>query len=294
MLNTKSSSPGQLGHLASVNMKALLILGLLVLSVAVQGKKFERCELARTLKKFGLAGYKGVSLANWMCLAYGESRYNTQAINYNPGSKSTDYGIFQINSKWWCNDGKTPKAVNGCGVSCSALLKDDITQAVACAKKIVSQQGITACPMFALVNIYLFGCLHFKDMGKKFERCELARTLRRFGLDGYNGVSLANWMCLIYGESGYNTQVTNYNPGSKSTDYGIFQINSKWWCNDGKTPGAVNGCGVSCSALLKDDITQAVACAKKIVSRQGITAWVAWKNNCRNRNVSSYIQGCKL
>ncbi|XP_068825901.1 lysozyme C, tracheal isozyme isoform X2 [Capricornis sumatraensis] len=144
MLNTKSSSPGQLGHLASVNMKALLILGLLVLSVAVQGKKFEKCELARTLKKFGLAGYKGVSLANWMCLAYGESHYNTQAINYNPGSKSTDYGIFQINSKWWCNDGKTPKAVNGCGVSCSALLKDDITQAVACAKKIVSQQGITA------------------------------------------------------------------------------------------------------------------------------------------------------
>ncbi|XP_069442511.1 lysozyme C, intestinal isozyme [Ovis canadensis] len=130
--------------------------------------------------------------------------------------------------------------------------------------------------------------------GKKFERCELARTLRRFGLDGYNGVSLANWMCLIYGESRYNTQVTNYNPGSKSTDYGIFQINSKWWCNDGKTPRAVNGCGVSCSALLKDDITQAVACAKKIVSRQGITAWVAWKNKCRNRNVSSYIQGCKL
>ena len=64
MLNSKSSSPGQLGHLASVNMKALLILGLLLLSVAVQGKKFERCELARTLKKLGLAGYKGVSLAN--------------------------------------------------------------------------------------------------------------------------------------------------------------------------------------------------------------------------------------
>ena len=64
MLNSKSSSPGQLGHLASVNMKALLILGLLLLSVAVQGKTFKRCELARTLKNLGLAGYKGVSLAN--------------------------------------------------------------------------------------------------------------------------------------------------------------------------------------------------------------------------------------
>ncbi|XP_010839927.1 PREDICTED: lysozyme C, tracheal isozyme-like [Bison bison bison] len=119
MLNSKSSSPGQLGHLASVNMKALLILGLLLLSVAVQGKTFERCELARTLKKLGLAGYKGVSLANWMCLAKGESSYNTQAKNFNRGSQSTDYGIFQINSKWWCNDGKTPNAVNGCGVPCS-------------------------------------------------------------------------------------------------------------------------------------------------------------------------------
>jgi lysozyme C len=45
-------------------MKALLILGLLLLSVAVQGKTFERCELAKTLKNLGLAGYKGISLAN--------------------------------------------------------------------------------------------------------------------------------------------------------------------------------------------------------------------------------------
>ncbi|XP_043743436.1 lysozyme C, intestinal isozyme [Cervus elaphus] len=128
--------------------------------------------------------------------------------------------------------------------------------------------------------------------GKKFQRCELARTLKRFGLDGYKGVSLADWMCLTYGESRYNTQVTNYNPGSKSTDYGLFQINSKWWCNDGKTPRATNGCGVSCSAMLKDDITQAVACAKKILNRQGITAWVAWKNNCRNRDLTSFVKGC--
>ncbi|MXQ96323.1 hypothetical protein E5288_WYG020603 [Bos mutus] len=136
MLNTKSSSPGQLGHLASVNMKALLIVGLLLLSVAVQGKKFQRCELARTLKKLGLDGYRGVSLANWVCLARWESNYNTRATNYNRGDKSTDYGIFQINSRWWCNDGKTPKAVNACRIPCSALLKDDITQAVACAKRV--------------------------------------------------------------------------------------------------------------------------------------------------------------
>uniref|UniRef100_A0A8C0MHW4 lysozyme n=2 Tax=Canis lupus familiaris TaxID=9615 RepID=A0A8C0MHW4_CANLF len=100
-------------------MKTLLFLGLLLLSITVQGKIFERCELARTLKNLGLAGYKGVSLANWVCLAKWESNYNTRATNYNPGSKSTDYGIFQINSRYWCNDGKTPRAVNACHISCS-------------------------------------------------------------------------------------------------------------------------------------------------------------------------------
>uniref|UniRef100_A0A452GAP5 lysozyme n=1 Tax=Capra hircus TaxID=9925 RepID=A0A452GAP5_CAPHI len=105
-------------------MKALLILGLLLLSVVVQGKKFERCELARTLKRLGLDGYRGVSLANWMCLARWESNYNTRATNYNRGDKSTDYGIFQINSRWWCNDGKTPRAVNACRIPCSVMAQD--------------------------------------------------------------------------------------------------------------------------------------------------------------------------
>ena len=65
MLNSKSSSPWSVWRSDfSGNMKALIILGLLLLSVAVQGKVFERCELAKTLKELGLDGYKGVSLAN--------------------------------------------------------------------------------------------------------------------------------------------------------------------------------------------------------------------------------------
>ena len=65
MLNSKSGSPWSVWTFDfSVNMKTLIILGFLFLSVAVQGKVFERCELARTLKKLGLDGYEGVSLAN--------------------------------------------------------------------------------------------------------------------------------------------------------------------------------------------------------------------------------------
>ena len=62
------------------------------------------CVAVYNLKYF----YSGLCLTKW------ESSYNTKATNYNPSSESTDYGIFQINSKWWC---KTPKAVDGCHVS---------------------------------------------------------------------------------------------------------------------------------------------------------------------------------
>ena len=54
-----------------------------------------------------------------MCLASWERNYNTCATNYNRGDKSSDYGIFQINSRRWCNDGKTPRAVNACHIHCS-------------------------------------------------------------------------------------------------------------------------------------------------------------------------------
>nr|AFU52817.1 lysozyme C [Myotis adversus] len=127
---------------------------------------------------------------------------------------------------------------------------------------------------------------------KVYERCELARTLKTLGMDGYSGVSLADWVCLAQWESSYNTQAINSNPGD-STDYGIFQINSRYWCDDGKTPGAVNACGINCNVLLQDDITQAVTCAKRVVGDpQGISAWVAWRNHCQNQDLTQYTQGC--
>uniref|UniRef100_A0A8C0XMK8 lysozyme n=1 Tax=Castor canadensis TaxID=51338 RepID=A0A8C0XMK8_CASCN len=127
--------------------------------------------------------------------------------------------------------------------------------------------------------------------GKQYKPCELARTLKSKGMDGYKGIKLSQWMCIAKWESNYNTGVTNRNR-DKSTDYGIFQINSRYWCNDGKTPGAKNACGVSCKDLLKDDITKSVECAKKVVSTQGINAWVAWKKHCLNKDLSQYVRGC--
>ncbi|PIO31583.1 hypothetical protein AB205_0188180 [Aquarana catesbeiana] len=81
-----------------------------------------------------------------ICLAYYESGYNTNAVNNNGPSR--DYGIFQINSKWWCNDGKTAHAVNACKISCQSLLDSNIRDDIECAKRVVRDpNGISACTM---------------------------------------------------------------------------------------------------------------------------------------------------
>ncbi|KAJ8338901.1 hypothetical protein SKAU_G00356870, partial [Synaphobranchus kaupii] len=94
-------------------MKALVFL---LLVAAASAKTFSRCELARALKAAGMDGYRGVSLGDWVCLAKWESSYNTGATNHNTDG-STDYGIFQINSRWWCDNGS--RTANACGIPCS-------------------------------------------------------------------------------------------------------------------------------------------------------------------------------
>ncbi|XP_007575082.1 PREDICTED: lysozyme C [Poecilia mexicana] len=129
--------------------------------------------------------------------------------------------------------------------------------------------------------------------GRVFERCQWARTMKSNGMDGYRDISLANWMCLTYWESGYNTLAVNHNR-DKSTDYGIFQINSRWWCNDTQIRTA-NGCHIMCEQLLSDDVGVAISCAKRVVrDPQGIAAWVGWRMHCKNQDVSKYLQGCGL
>ncbi|XP_040199969.1 lysozyme C [Rana temporaria] len=130
---------------------------------------------------------------------------------------------------------------------------------------------------------------------KQYERCELAKAMKILGLDGYRGYSLPNWVCTAFYESSFNTNSVNFNPGDNSTDYGIIQINSHWWCNDYKTPRAHNACNIDCSALLSNDISSSVKCAKRVVrDPNGMNAWVGWRNHCKGKDLSAWIQGCGL
>ncbi|XP_038609106.1 lysozyme C I-like [Tachyglossus aculeatus] len=137
-------------------------------------------------------------------------------------------------------------------------------------------------------RLILLCVLLVASQAKVFKKCELSRVLKQNGLAGYLGITLPNWLCMAHRESGYNTQtVRRLSDGS--TNYGIFQINSRFWCDDGKTSGARNGCKISCSKLLDDDITDDIACAKKIAREfRGLSGWLSWTIYCEGRRLFQY------
>ncbi|XP_020919946.1 lysozyme-like protein 1 [Phacochoerus africanus] len=139
----------------------------------------------------------------------------------------------------------------------------------------------------------LMGCLITVIEPKIYTRCKLAKIFSRAGLDNYRGFSLGNWICMAYYESHYNTTAqTNLEDGS--TDYGIFQINSYTWCRREKLQEK-NHCHVACSALITDDLTDAIICAKKIVKEtEGMNYWQGWKNHCEGKDLSEWKKGCEV
>uniref|UniRef100_A0A8C3HHI6 lysozyme n=1 Tax=Chrysemys picta bellii TaxID=8478 RepID=A0A8C3HHI6_CHRPI len=135
----------------------------------------------------------------------------------------------------------------------------------------------------ALLILGLF-LLPLAAHGKIYERCELARAMKRLGLDGYRGYSLGHCQsCTARYGSNFNTGAMNYNAGDKSTDLWDFT----------NQQGGVAMCGDVC--LLTADITASVNCAKRTVrDPNGTGAWVPCKWYCRGRDVSQWIRGCKL
>lgn len=51
-------------------------------------------------------------------------------------------------------------------------------------------------------------------------------------------------VCLVENESARNTDKTNSNRNG-SKDYGLFQINDKYWCSNSGSPG--KDCNVTCA-----------------------------------------------
>ncbi|XP_038619488.1 sperm acrosome membrane-associated protein 3-like [Tachyglossus aculeatus] len=137
------------------------------------------------------------------------------------------------------------------------------------------------------------GCLLATSEAKIYSRCELARTLQEGGLGGYRGYQVADWVCLAYYESGFDSGLEDHEIDG-STNNGIFQINSRLWCLGYQDPGA-NRCHLHCSDLLTANIKDDIVCAMKIVqAHRGLEAWSAWKTNCEGKDLASWVEGCDL
>ncbi|KAI5639915.1 c-type lysozyme/alpha-lactalbumin family domain-containing protein [Phthorimaea operculella] len=106
--------------------------------------------------------------------------------------------------------------------------------------------------------------------------CQLLHALRN---NGFPEHQLRNWMCLVQNESGRCTNKISPVNKNGSRDYGLFQINDKYWCSNTNVPG--KDCHVTCADLITDDITKAAKCAKKIYKRHGFRAWYGWINHCQ-------------
>ncbi|XP_047701337.1 pleckstrin homology domain-containing family M member 1-like isoform X3 [Prionailurus viverrinus] len=139
--------------------------------------------------------------------------------------------------------------------------------------------------MMRTLLMSLVSCLVAINEAKLINRCDLARVLHKEDLDGFEGYSLSDWLCLAFVESNFNLSKVNENADG-SFDYGIFQINSHYWCNDYKSHSE-NICHEDCKELLSPDLLSTINCVKKIVSGAGgMKNWVAWRLHCAGRPLS--------
>ena len=103
---------------------------------------------------------------------------------------------------------------------------------------------------------------------------------------GFPQSSLATMVCISKYESSWNCKATNKNVDG-STDYGLMQINSYYWCS-GDPTSKYNECGTSCDSLF--DCQKNANCAYKVYREQGYNAWYGYKNH--KAECDSYQVNC--
>ncbi|KPP56383.1 sperm acrosome-associated protein 5-like [Scleropages formosus] len=141
-----------------------------------------------------------------------------------------------------------------------------------------------------MLQLLLLGAFLSLCNGRQMSRCEVVKIFKSQGLDGFEGFAVGNYVCMAYWESRWKThRVRESNNMGK--DYGIFQINSAKWCDDGSS-GGQNQCGVLCTDLLKDDLKASVECLKIIVKKEGLKSWDTWDSFCNGRKMKRWVKGC--
>jgi lysozyme C len=116
----------------------------------------------------------------------------------------------------------------------------------------------------------------------KQSECQVANYLKK---SGFSDSSIPTMVCISKYESSYNCDATNKNTDG-STDYGLFQINSYYWCS-GDPNSKYNECGATCSSLF--DCQKNSNCAYKVYKEQGYNAWYGYqyhRQECDNYKIN--------
>lgn len=136
--------------------------------------------------------------------------------------------------------------------------------------------------IFAILVTFLID----SSSGKVFTKCELAKEL---GKNGISRTFYGHWICLANAESGLNTTKVTKLP-NMSSSYGIFQINSKEWCREGRKGGK---CNMKCEDFIDDNITDDIDCVKKIQMQYGFNGWNLWQKKCKGKELPN-ISKCSV
>jgi len=100
--------------------------------------------------------------------------------------------------------------------------------------------------------------------------CQVASYLRNAGFSQSN---LPTMVCISKYESSFNCDAKNTNTDG-SSDYGLMQINSYYWCS-GDPLSKYNECKIACSSLF--DCQNNANCAYTVWKQQGYNAWYGYK-----------------
>jgi lipocalin len=102
--------------------------------------------------------------------------------------------------------------------------------------------------------------------------CQVANYLKKSGFPDY---TVPTMVCISKYESSYNCDATNRNTDG-STDYGLMQINSYYWCS-GDPLSKYNECKIACSSLFNCQYN--TNCAYIVWKQQGYTAWYGYQKH---------------
>lgn len=91
------------------------VIFLLICSETAVAKVYSKCDFVKKISGI----FPADKLNDWSCLVQHESSFNSGKRGPINRNKSYDYGIFQINDKYWC---KVGEAGGDCKIDCNSKI----------------------------------------------------------------------------------------------------------------------------------------------------------------------------